>query len=243
LVDNSESAHTSHQRIADLARELYGQPMDHGADPILQRIVGYAVSAIPAADYAGVTLIVSGTDTETPAASHPYPALLDTVQHNHGEGPCFEAARSDSAIRLHDLVNDRRWPRFRRDALRVAPVRSIVSFGLFTSDSTMAALNVYADRPNVFSDDDVDLGYAVATHAALAWDAQRRETQFRSGLASRDLIGQAKGILMNHFDIDAVAAFDLLRRLSQQTNTRLVDVADQVVTVRSLQDFDLPGNA
>jgi AmiR/NasT family two-component response regulator len=57
----------------------------------------------------------------------------------------------------------------------------------------------------------------------------RRHEQFRSALASRDLIGQAKGILMERFDLNAVTAFDLLRKLSQESNTKLVDVADRLV--------------
>ena len=56
----------------------------------------------------------------------------------------------------------------------------------------------------------------------------RQQGDFRSALASRDLIGQAKGMLMERFTIDAVAAFELLRRLSQDTNTPLVEVARQV---------------
>jgi AmiR/NasT family two-component response regulator len=68
-----------------------------------------------------------------------------------------------------------------------------------------------------------------ATHAALAFIAENRDEQFHSALASRDLIGQAKGMLMERFDVDAVQAFDLLRTLSQDTNTKLSDLAAEVV--------------
>jgi len=47
----------------------------------------------------------------------------------------------------------------------------------------------------------------------------RRGEQSRSALASRDTIGQAKGMLMERFQIDAAAAFGLLKRLSQDFNT------------------------
>ena len=59
----------------------------------------------------------------------------------------------------------------------------------------------------------------------------RRQEQFRSVLASRDIIGQAKGILMGRFDINAVAAFDLLRKISQESNTKIVDVARRLVSL------------
>lgn len=48
---------------------------------------------------------------------------------------------------------------------------------------------------------------------------------------SRDLIGQAKGILMELFKINSIAGFELLRRLSQQSNSKLVDVAEKLINV------------
>jgi AmiR/NasT family two-component response regulator len=74
----------------------------------------------------------------------------------------------------------------------------------------------------------------LATHAALAFSVVEREGQFYSALASRDHIGQAKGILMARFNIDSVQAFDLLRRLSQNTNVPIRNLADQVID--SLKD-------
>ncbi|ORA25358.1 hypothetical protein BST12_03495 [Mycobacterium angelicum] len=72
---------------------------------------------------------------------------------------------------------------------------------------------------------------AFATHAALAWNISRRDDQFRSALASRAIIGQAKGMLMERFGIDAVAAFYLLKRLSQESNTPVVDISHRLVNV------------
>ena len=69
-----------------------------------------------------------------------------------------------------------------------------------------------------------------ATHTALAWNMLRRDEQFRSALASRDVIGQAKGMLMERFGIDAVRAFDLLKRLSQDSNTPLHEVAERLTS-------------
>jgi AmiR/NasT family two-component response regulator len=70
----------------------------------------------------------------------------------------------------------------------------------------------------------------LATHAAVALIADDQRLQFKSGLASRDIIGQAKGVIMERFDIDAVRAFELLKRLSQTTNTRLTSVAEELVS-------------
>jgi AmiR/NasT family two-component response regulator len=44
-------------------------------------------------------------------------------------------------------------------------------------------------------------------------------------LETRDVIGQAKGILMERFTVDDEEAFRLLVTSSQDTNMKLVDVA------------------
>jgi AmiR/NasT family two-component response regulator len=69
----------------------------------------------------------------------------------------------------------------------------------------------------------------LATNTALAWNLLRRDQQFRSALASRDIIGQAKGLVMERFGVDAVQAFELLRRLSQDSNTPVSGVAHRLV--------------
>ncbi|HME79751.1 MAG TPA: ANTAR domain-containing protein [Mycobacterium sp.] len=90
-------------------------------------------------------------------------------------------------------------------------------------------MSFYTEQPNVFDDEVAELGLILATHTALAWNTLRRDEQFRSALASRDIIGQAKGMMMGRFNIDAVQAFELLKRLSQSSNTPLALVARQLV--------------
>lgn len=225
-----------HHRIADLARSLHGSPSD-AADTVAQRIVEYAVYAVAGAEYAGITLATPSGDIETPATTHAYPVLLDDIQQRYKEGPCFIAAWHQHTVRIDDLTNDKRWPNYRRDALAATPIVSILSFRLFASEHTMGALNLYSDKPYAFDEAAEEIGYVLATHAALAWDTVRREDHFLSALASRDIIGQAKGILMARFNIDAVQAFELLKRLSQERNTKLIDVAHQVTSLSNLSDF------
>lgn len=109
--------------------------------------------------------------------------------------------------------------RYRDTALERTPVRSVLCFRLFGEGRPLAALNFTARRPGAFTDDSIEMGLIFASHLTLAWNTINREQHFQSALASRDIIGQAKGMLMERFDIDAVAAFDLLARLSQQTNS------------------------
>ena len=109
---------------------------------------------------------------------------------------------------------------------------SIVGFFAMGYVATRFNFRGVGQSAGAFDDDSVELGLVYAAHTSVAWNSMRREQQFRSALASRDVIGQAKGMLMERFNIDAVAAFQLLRRLSQESNTRLVDIAERLVATR-----------
>ena len=116
------------------------------------------------------------------------------------------------------------------DAAVAAGVHSLMSFQLYTHNSRMGALNLFGIKPDVFTAENEAIGAMLATHAATALIADDERLQFQSALASRDIIGQAKGMIMERFDVDAVRAFELLRKLSQNSNTRLASVAEELVS-------------
>lgn len=184
---------------------------------------------MPGAQYAAITLAFRDGRVRTPSSTDRYATLLDEIQQRHKEGPCLSAAWEHHTIRINDMPVEKRWPYYTRDALRETPIRSVISFQLFADHHSMGALNFYADAPRAFDDDAAETGYVLASHTAVAWSLVRRDAQFRSALASRDIIGQAKGMIMERFTIDAVQAFELLKRLSQSTNTPLAVVARQLV--------------
>ena len=90
-------------------------------------------------------------------------------------------------------------------------------------------MNLFGFKPDVFNPENEAVAAMLATHAAVALIANDERLQFQSALASRDVIGQAKGMIMERFDVDAVRAFELLKKLSQGSNTRLVAVAEELV--------------
>ena len=94
-------------------------------------------------------------------------------------------------------------------------------------DST--ELNFYAEPTGAFDAGSVDAGLISATHTALVWIILRRDQQFPRAIASRDVLCQAKGMLMERFDVDAAAAFVLLKRMSQDSNTPISLLAQRVV--------------
>jgi hypothetical protein len=105
-----------------------------------------------------------------------------------------------------------------------------MSFQLLTHDDRVSALKIFGLEPNCFGHDDETVCAMFATHAALALIAEDKQGQFASALASRDLIGQAKGRVMERFDVDAVRAFELLRMLSQTSNAPSPRSAAKVVS-------------
>lgn len=214
-------------RLTEMVRDLQREaPADLRT---LESLVRSAAESVPGAQYAGIT-ITGPRYLETPSATGRYPIVLDGIQRQEGEGPCLSAAWEQHTIRIDDLASDARWPRYRREALRQTPIRSVLSFRLFASKRSAGALNLYADQTYVFDSESVEVGLAFATHLAIAWNILQRDKQFRSALVSRDIIGQAKGIVMERFGIDAVEAFELLKKLSQQSNTPVAELAQRLVS-------------
>jgi AmiR/NasT family two-component response regulator len=69
------------------------------------------------------------------------------------------------------------------------------------------------------------VGALFAAHAAVAMAEARQLEHLTRAMATRDVIGQAKGILMERHKLTADQAFGVLTKASQQTNVKLIDVA------------------
>ena len=213
-----------HRRIAELVQQLHGRT-DADAETVLAELVEHAAAEIPGADCAGVTITRNSKKIETPAATHKWPIVLDEIQERYREGPCLTAAWEERTVHVPDLARDERFPNYRRDALEQTPIRSIMAFQLFIADETIGAINVYAEKPNSFGAESREIGLIFAAHSSVAWNSARRDEQFKQALASRDIIGQAKGMIMERYSVDAVQAFALLRKLSQDSNVPLIEIA------------------
>jgi transcriptional regulator with GAF, ATPase, and Fis domain len=214
--------------IAELANAF---PLS-GADvtETLARVTTAAVELIRGVDHADV-LLVEENRFESVAATDPIAKELDDVQDRLQQGPCLQAALADPVIRCTDLRADSRWPQF-ADAATKLGIHSMLSFQLYDHPHGAGALNLLGREPHTFTKEAEGLGAMLATHAALAFAAANTQQQFTSALASRDHIGQAKGILMERFSIDAVQAFELLTKLSQDTNTPVREIAEHVINAR-----------
>jgi GAF domain-containing protein len=227
-VNDPSGVEAAHLRIAEVVQQLYGRP-DTESDTVVAELAEHAAVEIPGAEYAGITVTRNAKNVETPAATHKWPIVLDEIQQRHREGPCLTAAWEEKTIHVADLEADDRFPLYRRDVLEQTPIRSVMAFQMFIAGETMGALNVYAEQPHAFGQESRAIGLIFAAHSSVAWNSARRDEQFKRALASRDTIGQAKGMIMERYGVDAVQAFELLRKLSQDSNVPLVQVATELV--------------
>jgi len=207
----------------------------------LAHVASAALEILPDADLVSVTLRSPDGHLHTPVETDPMATELDKLQDRFQEGPCFDAANSPGPAYRYsgDLGNEPAWPSF-GPAAAERDIHSALSTALLPDEDRPAnmtgALNVFAHKPHSLGEElDRDRALLLSTHAALAIStteavrlAELRETQLREAIDSRDLIGQAKGILMQRRGISAEEAFDLLRRTSQDLNVRLAEIARTV---------------
>jgi hypothetical protein len=223
-------------RMNNLVRDLQSQAgSDFNLGSTLDELTLSAAQFLPGAAHAGITVRRRAGHIETVAATDRYPVVLDDIQRSYNEGPCLSAALHDHLVRVDDLSTDDRWPKYSREAVATTPIRSMMSFQLFAHrPSSASLLNVYSERVKAFDAESAKLGLVFAAYTTLTWSMLTRDQQYRKGLRSRDTIGQAKGMLMQRFHIDADAAFELLKRRSQESNTSVITIA------RRLTDPDEP---
>ena len=217
-------SHRLARTLGDLAVQMQAQ---QGTDDTLRAIVDAAAHIVPGARWAGISMI-QGRQVVAVVPTDPIVAKLDELQSELGDGPCLTALRDLHTVQIDDMSADTRWPQFTRQATELG-IRSLLSFQLFVQAENLGALNLYGGAAGVFSDDSVQVGTILAQHAAVALVGTTAEDHFHAALASRDVIGQAKGFLMHRDSLTGLQAFNMLVQASKETNIKLVDVARWLV--------------
>lgn len=214
--------------FADVSRRLLPQDSLHTT---LDTIVDLAVETLDACDDAGVTLVRSrGTRIwiETPASHGEIGETIDALQQALREGPCLDAAWDDERIEVNDLGQEKRWPRFTAQVVELG-VQSLLAFRLFDLRGTMGALNLYAHRRYAFGPWDRHVGALFASHAAVALAGSLQQDQLRQAIETRQVIGQAIGVLVERHRYTPEQAFAVLRQASQRANIKLRDLATRLM--------------
>lgn len=223
--------------FAAIARTLF---VDTTVAGTLQRVVDFAQATVDGCDAASISLITA-EGVVTPVSSNPIAFEIDRYQYEFDEGPCLDAITGEPMLYADDLTTDVRWPKFGPVAVSLG-MRSLMSCRL-TGTETVGSLNLYARIPQAYDTIDRTKALIFATHAGIALGAAgvlanttlsldteiRRTENLEVALSSREVIGQAEGILIERERITPEQAFTILRTASQNLNLRLRDIAQHVV--------------
>src|SRR5918993_2543420 len=208
-----------------LARSLEEQD---DPDVMLAEIIAAAVAMVPGVDEGSVSVVTGRRNIGSQAPTGDLPIQVDALQEETQQGPCLDSAYEHLTVRVTDMASETRWPEFARRASQ-AGAASMLSLQLYVEGDNLGALNLYSRTPNAFDDDSEQVGLLFASHAAVAYAGVRKEAQLARAVDNRDLIGQAKGILMERYNISAERAFLVLTRASQNSNRKLHDIATELV--------------
>jgi GAF domain-containing protein len=209
---------SSEERLIRVSRVLHA-----AADP-----AGFLceVSALAREEFPATEVCEARFVGRSPNAKVCDPAHFDTAQRRAGAGPALDAARG-CVVRAEDLTTDTRWPLLHATAAQRG-LRSALCLPLTVSGGTSAVLGLYSRRAGAFDAGCEAFAGAFAEHAGLALGAVAAQANLRDALEGRDVIGQAKGILMERFKLNSDDAFRLLVDASQHTQTKLRTVAERL---------------
>lgn len=216
--------------IAAAARDLQSEV---GSQSTMERALELAIKMIDGCEHAGISLIKNGR-ISSPATSDTVVTRVDELQLEHDQGPALDAIREQPLVHSADLAADERWPEWGARTAAETGIHSMVSFRLFTTSDTVGALTLYATLTDAFDAEAREIGVALAAHVALALVSSREIESLRSGLDTRTVIGQASGMLMERYGVEPVVAFAVLKRISQDTNRKLREVAVELVSTRRM---------
>ncbi|MFL6155760.1 MAG: GAF and ANTAR domain-containing protein [Marmoricola sp.] len=214
--------------LNEVARKI-GQARE--VDEVLDSIIAAILQSLPEIDQAGISVMHRDGRIETRASSGSLVTDLDQIQFTLHEGPCVDAmdpAIPDDVVRVDDARHEQRWPRYIGDAV-AAGMRSQLGLRLYTEEKTIGGLNLYSTSTDVISRDTELMAELFATHAALALGRVRKEAELVHAIGTRGLVGQAIGIVMERHQISSERSFEYLVRVSQTSNTKLRDLALQMI--------------
>ncbi|OEU91832.1 antitermination regulator [Streptomyces abyssalis] len=219
--------------LARMARDLLAQD---SVQKTLDRVVVHAVELVDGCEAAGV-MTVENQQVRTLATTSDLVRASDRIQGEVGEGPCFDAARTlEEVYRVADMTETvKRWPQYAPQA-RELGIGSMMGFLLYTEDDNLGALDLYSSTPNAFTQRSEHVGWLLASHSAVAFSSARTHAQLHTAMETRHNIGEAIGIVMERYKLDEDQAFAVLKKSSQDRNTKLREVV-RVVT----ETGEIPG--
>jgi transcriptional regulator with GAF, ATPase, and Fis domain len=218
-------------RLAEMALDMTEQP---DVQRTLDRVASHAHSSL-GGTAAGVVLLTDDRVLEPAASTDRLARQADLLQLTVGVGPGLFESGGEHVRVVDDTRTDSRWPHWGAEVASLG-WHSVLSVRLCTPTRTLGALTVYADETAAFGPEAVDLAGVFGRHASIALMGAQSAQSLRAAVKSRHVIGQAQGILMQRYQVDADRAFTVLRRYSQDKNVKLRLVAEHVIAHHQLPD-------
>jgi transcriptional regulator with GAF, ATPase, and Fis domain len=195
------------------------------AEDSLQTVIALALQIAPC-DQASIMMLGEHRTLQTVTSSSDRAIKADRLQHELNEGPSLDAAWSDEVILIEDLAIDRRWPRWAPLAAG-SGIRSVATAQLRT-DIALGALSLYSEQPGGYREFGTEAVSLIAAHVSVVVGCVRTKRHLWRAIETRNLIGQAQGMLMARHGVSADQAFAVLRRYSQDSNTRITVLAEEL---------------
>src|SRR3954470_12360895 len=215
------------QSFSEIAQHVHSS---EDPEDSMQRITDTARDAIHGCDSASLSLLTPD-GAVTRAATDQLARDGDQIQYEEHEGPCLDAAMQERWVYVPDLRADRRWPRSGRRMVEEVGVGSMVSCRL-TLDAaphhTLGGMNLYAKVEKAFTDEDQMLAILLASLGAVVVDASLQQAHLRAAIESRQVIGEAIGIIKSQGHVSSEEAFRMLSKASQRMNIKLRDLARRI---------------
>ena len=232
MDDDGSTPGATNDRVVGLAGALLDDDVLHD---LLQRLTVLANHAVAGSHSVSITVADNGR-YRTSSSTGPVALAVDEAQYQGDDGPCLEAMRSTHQVRIAVGERGDRWRRFHDEAARMG-VTGVLSTPLIPpGNEAVGALNIYAREGASFGPADERTARLIGDHAAILVEralallsSTRLNEQLRQAVATREIIGEAKGILMEGQRCTRDDAFDILRRASQRENRKLRELAEELV--------------
>lgn len=215
--------------FASLAERVY---QGHAYEEVFAEICRTALIVVPGCDRACITTVDADQQPVLEATTDDIAAYVDKIEWEVGEGPCRDAIVTQRFEWDADITILPAWPKLAERILRETPVRGMIGYRIMVEGRKVGALNMFSDVPGAFTQEAADMGALLVSFASVALSAasQREEaTSLREAMLSNREIGKAVGMLMATHNLTDEEAFQRLRAASNRLNTRLADIAAQVV--------------
>lgn len=224
-------AESAAARVAELALGLHAEP---GSQRTVELIAEYACRVLPGSE-AGVLLLHGGARMAVASGSSERACRAAQLEVELKQGPAGTALTEEIDVRAAGPGVDHRWPEWGPRAAALG-ISAVLAARLTAGDRPIGAVVAYSTAPGGYTGEAEAVAEAFCRHAAVALSTSREGEGLQRAMDSRKVIGQAQGILMERFAVDADQAFQVLLRYSQHGNVKLIAVAERIIATRRLPD-------